>query len=173
MKEITLSNGMKVKVSDCDYEELNQYIWHYATVGYAHMNISKKDGRDGILMHRHILGLRKGDGKIVDHINGDGLDNRRENLRICTKTQNQQNQKPRHTKRSKYKGVGYFVRDKKWRARIVVNGKDIELGKFGCETCAAIAYDEAAVKYHREFAWLNREHFEINEYLHDISDPPV
>lgn len=171
MKEITLSNGMKVKISDCDYEELAQYKWHHATAGYAFRNLSSSHTQE--YMHRFILGLKKGDSKIVDHINGDGLDNRRENLRVCTKSQNQQNQKPRHTRRSKYKGVGYYVRDRKWRARIVVEGKDIELGKFSCETCAAITYDEAAEKYHGEFAWLNREHFPINDYSHEISEPPI
>lgn len=170
MKYIILSNGKSVKVSDCDFEELSKYNWHYATVGYAFRNDTKNYKRDSVLMHRHILGLSKGDGKLVDHVNGDGLDNRRENIRICTKSQNQQNQKPRHTNRSKYKGVGYYKRDEKWRARIVVDGSDIELGKFTCETCAAVAYDEAAEKYHKDFAWLNRDHFEISEYSHPLSD---
>lgn len=164
MKELFLTNGEKALVDSSDYESLIKYTWSKSKLGYATANI---DGQHYFL-HRFIMGLSKGDGLIVDHKNGNGLDNRRSNLRVCTKTQNQQNQRTRHTSVSKYKGVGYYKRDKKWRTRIVYNKKDIELGKFECETCAAIAYDEAAKVYHGEYAWLNKDHFEINENLHPI-----
>lgn len=165
---LELFNGEKVKIDIADIEMLSEYKWTKAKVGYA--VAQTKDGN--IYMHRYLLSLNKGDKRLVDHVNGDGLDNRRRNLRICTKTQNQQNQRPRHTGRSKYKGVGYYVRDKKWRARVKNSaGRDIELGKFSCEMCAAIAYDEAAKNYHGEFAWLNRDHFpEINDNLHPLRD---
>lgn len=166
--EVVLTNGGKSVYIDIeDLEKITPYNWSYSKLGYATSNIDKQH----VFMHRYLMGLSKGDGKFVDHANGDGLDNRKSNLRVCTKTQNQQNQRPTHTARSKYKGVGYYVRDKKWRARIVVDKKDIELGKFSCEMCAAIAYDEAAKKYHGEFAWVNRDHFpEINDDSHPLRD---
>jgi len=157
LKKIPLSNNKVAIVDDSDYELVNQYKWHYNQNGYAVRNQRVGVNKyTAVYMHRFICGLVPGDGKIVDHKNGNGLDNRRENLRVCTKTQNQQNQKPRHTRVSKYKGVGFYKRDQKWRARIVVDKTDIELGKFDTEIEAAKAYNEVAKKYHGEFAWINK-----------------
>lgn len=155
MKEIPLSQGKFALVDDEDFAQVSRFNWFYST-GYAVRNIKLDTNVYKMeLMHRFLLGLNFGDGKIVDHKNGNGLDNRRENLRICSKLENQRNQGPRHTKTSKYKGVGYFKRDKKWRARIKVGEKDIEIGKFTTEKEAALAYNKAALKYFGEFAWLN------------------
>lgn len=159
MREIKLSETKSAIISENDYIEISKYKWLYNKNGYAVRNGERRAST--IYMHRQIMGLEVGNPLLVDHANGNGLDNRRDNLRICSKTQNQQNQKPRHTSVSKYKGVGYYLRDKKWRARIVVNKTDIELGKFEIELDAAKAYDEAAIKYHGEYAWLNRDHFDM------------
>lgn len=166
--EIILTNGGRAaQVDNSNLAKLTAHTWSYSKLGYATTTINGQH----YFMHRFIMGLSKGDGKYIDHINGDGLDNRLSNLRICTKSENQQNQRPRHVGRSKYKGIGYYVRDRKWRARIKYEGRDIELGKFYCEMCAAVAYDEAAKKYHSEFAWLNRDHFpEINDCLHPLRE---
>ena len=98
------------------------------------------------------------EGQMVDHINRDKLDNRRENLRLCNMTESNRNRGPIHFKHSssitsKYKGVHWSKN--KWRATIEVNGKKIYLGFFDNEQDAAIAYNEAAKKYFGDYAYLN------------------
>ena len=104
-------------------------------------------------MHRQIINPSK--RKIVDHINRNPLDNRRANLRIVTKSQNNMNRSGRRGTSSKYKGVSWSKTINCWRAMISVNKKGIFLGRFDSETEAAKAYDEAAKKYHGEYAYLN------------------
>jgi hypothetical protein len=105
-------------------------------------------------MHRLII--KAPDGLVVDHINYNGLDNRKANLRLATLKQNS-----RHVIRtmnpgsSKYKGVSWYTRDKVWAVKIMVDGKTIRIGYFRNEIEAAKAYDKAAKKYHGEFAALN------------------
>lgn len=105
-------------------------------------------------MHRVILNTPK--GMESDHINGDGLDNRRCNLRICTTSQNQQNQQTQsRIKSSGFKGVNWAKRANKWVARIVIAKKEMWLGSFDSELKAALAYDNAAKKYFGEFSKTN------------------
>ena len=106
-------------------------------------------------MHRAILGLGFGDKRQTAHRNHNGLDDRRANLRICTYTQNAQNQLPAKNLSSKYKGVSRFRRDKKWQVSIKNNGKLIFLGHFNNEVEAAKAYDKAAKRIFGEFAFCN------------------
>ena len=101
-------------------------------------------------MHRVITGAP--DGKEVDHINGDGLDNRRCNLRICDGAQNRKNKGPAKSKLSRYLGVYYYHMPGVWRA--ACNGR--YLGTFTSEVAAALAYNEAALVQHGEFARLNQ-----------------
>ena len=104
------------------------------------------------LLHRCIMSAKK--GEIVDHINGDSLDNRRSNLRIVNYSQNAMNKGPQRKKRSsKYKGV-YLWNKKWWRTQIMVNGKSYCVD-FLSEIDAAKKYNELALKYHGEFARLN------------------
>ena len=105
-------------------------------------------------MHRQIM--KAPAGFVVDHINYNGLDNRKANLRLATLTQNN-----RHTRRtihpgtSKYKGVCWYSREKRWAVRIHADGKTIPLGYFKDEIQAAKTYDKAAKTYHGDFAALN------------------
>ncbi len=119
-----------------------------------------------ILMHRQIfenLPLTSAtqnyhrclsDGYVIDHINRNGLDNRKANLRLATIAQNAQNAGKRKN-RSGYKGVWFAKEKRKWRAAIWHNNKREYLGYFNSPHCAAKAYDKAALKYHKEFACLN------------------
>ena len=102
-------------------------------------------------MHREIINAPA--GMQIDHINGNGLDNRKANLRLCNNAQNQQNRRKRSRATSLFKGVGWH--DNRWRARITVNGKQIEIGRFKSEFLAAEAYDQKAIELFSEFANLN------------------
>lgn len=96
------------------------------------------------------------DGYVVDHINCDGLDNRRANLRLATRQQNKCNSRPNSRGgTSRYKGIFWAKDRKKWRAAITFKGKTIRLGQFDNEVEAAKVRDAAAKKYHGQFAWLN------------------
>jgi len=100
--------------------------------------------------------MQIGDDMLCDHINGDGLDNRKVNLREATCAQNSWNSgKSRGVSRSKYKGPAWDKRYRKWEVRICVNGRRIYIGRFEDQIEAARAYDRAAKKYHGEFALPN------------------
>ena len=104
-------------------------------------------------MHRLILNAPK--GLVVDHINGNGLDNRKANLRLCTPAQNACNVRPRPGETSKYKGVAFIKRERRWQVRISFRNKRKWIGYFDTEIDAARAYDQAARRLHKEFASLN------------------
>ncbi len=154
MRTIELTRGKFAKVDDADYEYLNQWKWRH-NEGYATRTLLP--GRRHINMHRILMGLSLGDGKEVDHINGDGLDNRRCNLRLCTRSQNNFNQGIRRTvaKTSKYRGVSWDTNRCKWRVHLQAYGKQVHVGRFGTEDEAATAWNKVAVEQYGEFARLN------------------
>jgi len=155
MKKILLNRVIKnhkspiyALVDDDDYEFLNQFNWYLTPKNHvkgAFPFFSKR-----MFMHRFMACLF--DTNIhVDHIDGNGLNNQKSNLRPCTNSENSRNRRPWGA--SKYLGV-YKMRDR-WGSSIKSNGTVIFLGVFRCEVAAALAYDKAAKKYHKEFARLN------------------
>jgi len=156
-KIIALTRGFEAIVDDEDYDMLIA-MGKWCTNGnrgniYAVRN-EKRNGKKIIIgMHRIIM--NEPNGLCIDHINGDALDNRKSNLRICSHAENIRNGKKGKNCSSSYKGVGWFKLRKKWRARIMIDYKDKHLGLFSNEIDAAKAYDEAARELHGEFARLN------------------
>jgi hypothetical protein len=150
MPEITLTKGKLAIVDTCDYEELSKRSWHYSSTGYA---CKRKDGSI-VLMHREIMSPRS--GEYVDHINGNKLDNRRCNLRVCTNAENSYNAKTRHDSVSGYKGVCRDKWGKKWRARLHVDGREYALGVFESKHDAARMYNFWAIQFFGEFARINK-----------------
>lgn len=152
MASIALTKGKTAVVDDKDYYELSKYKWHSLN-GYAARRGKQGESRY-VRMHRVVAEAE--DGMEVDHINGDPLDNRRENLRVCTHAENLKNRKLNKNNKSGYKGVRWHVKDKKWRAEIQTLGKNIFLGNYSSKEEAAIAYNEMAKKLFKSFANLNQ-----------------
>lgn len=160
MKYIPLTQGKYAIVDDEDFEWLNQWKWYAQKVRngyfYAMRNSYQRGKRHMILMHRQILGLEYGDKRKGDHRNHNTLDDRRDNMRICTSQQNRYNSKANQETSSRFKGVSWEKEDKKWGARIKkINGKNKRLGRFKLEELAALAYDIAAIHEFGKFAYLN------------------
>lgn len=155
---ITSSNNSGKALIDKHVEnDLKKYKWHVKKDGYMYRNASTEELRKGmprsLSMHRQLMGFPE--GKTIDHINHDKLDNRLSNLRIATYSENQANRRKLGNSSSKYKGVRYHRRDGVWHAYVVVKGKQKHLGTFKEEKEAAQAYNKAAEKYFGEFALLN------------------
>ena len=150
MKEIHLTQGKVAIVDDDDYEEISKHKWHYHHAGYAKRSVKHSKA---LLMHREILNVPK--GFETDHINGDKLDNRKENLRVCTPAENKYNRTFQSNNTSGYKGVAWNKAAKKWFSKINAGGKIYCIGYFTDAKEAALAYNEAALRLHGEFANVN------------------
>lgn len=160
MKQIPLTQGKVALVDDADYDRLMAMgKWHYTAQGYAARSYGYKRESDGrrsnktILMHRMVSNASE--GMDTDHIDNDKLNNQRNNLRVCTRSENKQNCGKRCNNTSGYKGVSWSKSKKRWQVFIWIKYKQINLGIFTDKIEAAKVYNEAALKYHGEFARLN------------------
>ncbi len=157
MKTIQISKGQLATVNDEDYSYLSQFKWYFSH-GYA----VRYNGRDGntqkmVRMHTEILTMYEQirEGCLIDHKDGDGLNNVRSNLRVATHSQNLQNRGRPKGNTSGYKGVSWNKITESWEAYITVRRHRIRLGYYNVPEDAAHAYDIAALDYHKEFAVLN------------------
>lgn len=161
-------------IDKSDLGVLENNCWNVREKGNTfYVTCMDRSTRKILFLHRVILGTKK--GTFVDHIDGDGLNNLRCNLRECSLSQNSRNKLANRTNKlySKYKGVtSSYKPTKPFRATIFFNGKRISLGLFHKEEDAAIAYNKAALKYFGEFAKLNvidnypkKEYDQFNQYF--------
>jgi len=148
LKTIQLTRNKVALVDDKDFEWLSRWKWQCNAGGYAYRGEKQKH----VFMHREIL--NPPDNMICDHINGNTLDNRRSNLRICTRYENSLNLNMKKNNKSGFRGVYWNKKDRRWRASIQSREK-IYLGNYETPEEAARVYNEAAKKYHGEFARLN------------------
>jgi hypothetical protein len=153
MRIIKSVEGLDITVDNGDYSLLKDSKWRVNSHGYVFRNETINHKNTFISLHRFLMNFPNG---TVDHINGDKLDNQRENLRICKFSDNNKNQPRYKNNKSGYKGVTWHSRHNYWEAHIGVNGKQLFLGKFNDKKEAALTYNYAAQKYHGEFARLNQ-----------------
>ena len=149
MRLITLTRGRVALIDDEDYPLISQYMWQAhrgRNTWYAQGRTYSPGNPTGtvIIMHRMILGLERGDPRVTDHINRNGLDNRRENLRAVTTSENVNNSPAHKDAFSKFKGVSYdrtSKRRKRWTAHIMRKGIGKRLGYYATEIEAAEAFE--------------------------------
>ena len=158
MRLIPLTRGKFAKVDDEDFERVNQFRWQWGrarpeTVEYARRSIRINGIRKTQLMHRFILG---NDSPATDHVDGDGLNNQRSNLRPATRVENGRNRKiQKHS--APYKGVSFFKATGKWQGRASKLGNNVHLGFFPTPELAAAAYDAYAFTHYGQFAKTNQQ----------------
>lgn len=146
MKFIELGHGNKAIIDDDDFDRVNQYKWYLSAYGYACTS------RGRVYLHRFVLNYTG--RKVIDHIDRNSLNNQKDNLRICTRSQNIRNSNKRQGS-SRYKGVRWHKGTGKWNARITFNYREYHLGLFSSEIAAAKAYDRKAKELFKEYASLN------------------
>jgi len=162
MKPINLTQGKVTLVDDEDYSWLSKYGWIFSKgkkyangkqYGKVVTGIYQKDTKRNKIVTMHRMIMNPNSSQCVDHINGNPLDNRKCNLRICTISQNNKNKISKS--RDGFKGVYPVNNTNHWYSKIMVNRKRIYLGVFKTKLEAAFAYNEAALKFHGKYAAIN------------------
>lgn len=147
---VPLTDGYVAVIDAADVHLVEGRLWHanpWPRTTYARASVRAEDGRfKKVRMHNLLTGWGR-----VDHIDGDGLNNRRENLRPATSSQNNRNAKRRSDNTSGFKGVTWRRRERKWAAQIRVDGKNMYLGHFDSPEAAHAAYCKASAELHGEF----------------------
>jgi hypothetical protein len=143
MKLIPLTRGFVAQVDDDDFERLMEWKW-YAQIGHnkRHYANHKPRGGPALVMHRLVIGAKS--GEFVDHIDGDGLNNQRNNLRLCTNRQNQRN--------ALHDGVCLEKSRRQWVTHIRIDAGRIKLGRFENRDDAVATYRAASLRHHGEFS---------------------
>lgn len=161
MKRIPLTKGFFALVDDGDFDSLSQFKWHVRETGQRRYAIRRQYGGSPqwIRMHRQIVTALPDEE--VDHLNGDGLDNRRKNLRNCSHRENCRAFKSKTQQTSsQFRGVTWHAKAQKWAAQVKMNGRCFYVGLFEGERAAAVARDAKAVELFGSFAGLN---FPVNK----------
>lgn len=175
MKIIYTKKNEEIFMDDEDYEWLNQYTWH-VNQEYACRNVLVGDKIGAQLsMHRMIMDAKK--GEVVDHINHNKIDNRKQNLRVCTYEDNSRNQSLRKNNKSGINGVHWHKNVKRWMAKIQHEGKPVSLGSFVKIEDAIVARKEAEIKYYGEFSnkniQIDKENLEKSYKKEVIAKSPI
>lgn len=147
------ASGLFALVDDCDFELLSACRWHLVVNTYAGRNVREGEKYSIAYMHRVIMNAPK--GVLVDHINHNPLDNRRENLRLCSHAQNMRNKRMHPKNKTGFRGVSVHPETGKYRATIRYQGKTRHIGLFETAESAATAWNEKALEIWGEFASLN------------------
>lgn len=159
MAELSIGKGKVTLVDDEDFYWLNQWRWQHIDIkGKSYVFRSRRNNHLGLSnrAYLHRIVMRVEDSNIiVDHKFGNTLDNRKANLRMCTKEQNNRNTTSHKGSSSKYLGVSWDINRKKWQAAYMFKGKKVLTKRFNTEIEAAKAYDIAALQYAEDFANLN------------------
>lgn len=154
----TKKHGIEFLVSEEDYQDVIEVDWRVSggkPFLYIQGTYKSKAETKSVSLHRVLTGALP--GELVDHINGNTLDNRRSNLRICTRAQNSMNSSKKYKKKTAtHKGVHWNKQKKKWKAEIRINYKKQHLGFYLTQEEAALAYNKKAIELFGEFARLNK-----------------
>lgn len=146
--------GLYAVVDEEDFELINQFKWTPSVrVDRDNTYAKHRSGNTTLLMHRLITSAP--DGVLVDHIDRDGLNNRRSNLRLCSTSQNLRNRGPNKNNTTGFKGVAFYKAYQKWSAQIMYERSPIHIGYFDSPEEAALAYDRKAIELFGEYAYRN------------------
>lgn len=153
-RKIALSKGLFATVDASDFLQLSKWKWYANNIGhktYACRTV-KKGGRQTLYMHKEIIGTPV--GLVTDHINGNGLDNRRSNLRVCSRRENLLNRGEQTNNSSGISGVSFEKKSQKWESYLHHYGKKISLGRYSEKEEAVKARTEGIKKWYNDFAYV-------------------